>query len=338
MDGAMPGQPFSFAVDARGTGGLGDVIIDIVHDKQSVPYRIEDTGTMQYRVSFLPRDAGKYRVYVYFNGSDVRGSPFSLRVGTQRGSRRSKESTSSLERTKMSSLERRMNGTRVSNEQRSSPVQKSYKSPSPTQGFRDSHVKIEARTQSPVHQASAAYKNSNFTKESNSSSVYQSSSLNRTSPSNTLRNLHSPSMIKESKDVYSTSSISRSRSPNVNYQSPSFGKESSFGSLNRARSPNPGSPNANIRNLNSPSVIKESKEIYQSNSLNRSRSPNSPMAFRNSPQDTANRSFSPRIDRDRRGSTDNSVVDTTSNVRGVWAFRYPLKEFLITHENSVFAG
>lgn len=348
----MPGQPFSVIVDARGTGGLGDVIVDIVHDKQSIPYKIEEISAMQYRVSFLPREAGKYRIYVYFNGSDVRGSPFSLRVGTQKGSRRSRDSTSSLERTKMSSLERRMNGIGVSKAERSSPVPKShspsYKSPSPTQsgGFRDFHVKNEARTQSPVlHQSlnsstPLSYKTtSNLTKEISNSMYQTSSSINRArspnpSPNSTLRNLHSPLLIKEAKEIYSTSSMNRSRSPNLNLatagsrnlQSPSFIKESkdahTFNSVTRSRSPNPANHTASTHNVHGSSIIKESKEIYQSNSLNRSRSPNlSPMAFGNRTQSPVNRSFSPRNDREvygnRRGSADNSVnIDTTSNVRG----------------------
>ncbi|XP_046603545.1 filamin-A [Neodiprion virginianus] len=320
MDGAMPGQQFSFIVDAQGTGGLGDIIIDVVHDKQSVVYRLEEIKPMQYRVTFTPRDAGKYRIYVYFNGTDVRGSPFCLRVGTQRGSRRSKDSTSSLEKTKVSSLERRMNGMGVNNGQ-SSPVQKNY-SPSPTQGFGTLFGKNDSS-----NTASSAYKSSsNFTKES-SSSMYHTSSAANQSPNSTLRNLHSPSLLKEVKEAYSSNSINRSRSPNFNLtvnrnsQSPKESKDVfSFGSLNRSRSPKPASPNTTTRNLHSPSVIKESKEIYQSTSLNRSASPNvSPMTFRNATQSPGNRSLSPRNDREiygnRRGSMDNGVVDTTSNVR-----------------------
>ncbi|XP_011691185.1 PREDICTED: filamin-A [Wasmannia auropunctata] len=316
-DGAMPGQPFSFIVDARGTGGLGDVIIDIVHDKQSVPYRIEDFGHMQYRVSFVLGDDGKYRVYVYFNGSDVRGSPFSIRVGTQKGSRRSKESTSSLERSKVSSLERRMNGLNVSTTERSSPTQKmytstAYKSISPTQ-----------RGYSPVHQAtSPTYKmSSNYVTE-NSTTYHSTNSLNRTrSPNHIIshspvpRNVHSPSVLKETKEIYSSSAYNHSsRSPNL--QSPSLIKESkdiySSSTLNRSRSPNL-----------SPTVIKESRDIYNSGSLKRSRSPTrSPMTtYRSATQSPVSRSFSPRTtgDKDasfnRRGSTENGVVDTSSNVR-----------------------
>jgi len=314
----MPGQPFSFIVDARGTGGLGDVTVDIVHDKQSMAYKMEDFGHMQYRVSFVPGDAGKYRVYVYLNGSDVRGSPFSIRVGTQKGSRRSKESTSSLERSKVSSLERRMNGLNVSASERiGSPTQKmytstAYKSISPTQ-----------RGYSPVHQTSPTYKmSSNYATENSTTSAYHNtSSLNRTRSPNHIsqspvqRNVHSPSVSKETKEIYSSGAYNHhSRSPNL--QSPSFIKESkdiySSGTLNRSRSPNL-SPTTH--------VIKESKDIYNSGSLKRSRSPTrSPMAYRSATQSPVNRSFSPRNgDRDasfnRRGSTDNGVVDTSSNVR-----------------------
>ncbi|KAG7199467.1 hypothetical protein KM043_014093 [Ampulex compressa] len=320
-DGAMPGQPFAFVVDARGTGGLGDIIIDIVHDKQSVSHRIEDFGHMQYRVSFVPSDAGKYRVYVYFNGADVRGSPFSIRVGTQKGSRRSKESTSSLERSKVSSLERRMNGLNMSVTDPSSPTQKiystpAYKSPSPTQHSRD---------YSSPHPNTSTYKTSNNYSVENSSSTYHTSSLNRTrspivSHSPVSRNLHSPSMVKETKEVYSSSTYNHSRSPIV--QSPSFVKESkdvyTSSTLNRSRSPNPSPTTHGSRQ--SP-IIKESKDIYNTGSLKRSVSPErNAMAYRSATQSPVNRSFSPRTNEkdvifSRRGSTDNGVVDTSSNVR-----------------------
>lgn len=324
-EGAMPGQPFSFIVDARGTGGLGDVIIDLVHDKQSLSYRMEDFGHMQYRVSFVPGDAGKYRVYVYFNGSDVRGSPFSIRVGTQKGSRRSKESTSSLERSKISSLERRMNGLNVSVTERTSPTQKiytstAYKSVSPTQ-----------RGYSPVHQSSPTYKTSggNYIAENSAATTYHSSSsLNRTRSPNlnhspVQRNAHSPSVLKETKEVYN-SAYGHSRSPNL--QSPSFVKESkdmySSGTLSRSRSPNLSPTAAPVGSSRHSPIIKESRDIYSTGSLKRSRSPTrSPMAYRSATQSPVNRSFSPRggekdaASYNRRGSTDNGVVDTSSNVR-----------------------
>lgn len=316
----MPRQPFSFTVDATGTGGLGDVIIDLVHDKQSVPFRVENLGHMQYQVSFVPSESGKYRVYVYFNGSDVRGSPFSIRVGTQKGSKRSKES--SLERSKLSSLERRMNGLNVSvGTDRSSPVQQktysspTYKLPSPTQRVRE---------YSPVQQTTSTYKTSNnYSLENSSSTYHTSTSFNHTrSPNHSpvSRNLHSPSMVKDTKEIYSTTTYNHSRSPTV--QSPSFMKESkdvyTSNTISRSRSPN---PSPTVHDPRYSPVIKESREIYSSGSLKRSRSPNrSPMTYRSATQSPINRSFSPRNnDRDngynRKDSIDNGTVDTSSNVR-----------------------
>lgn len=134
FDKAVPGRTFSFTVDATETGGLGNVVLDIVHDKQSIPHFLHESSRMKFRVSFVPRVNGKYRVYVYFNGSDVRGSPFLIRVGTQRGDsvngtlRRSSKNSSnyaeSLEKNvAISSLDRRLNGLNRSNNFRDqSPV------------------------------------------------------------------------------------------------------------------------------------------------------------------------------------------------------------------------
>lgn len=307
-DGAMPNQQFSFIVDAIETGGLGDINIDIVHDKQSVPFRMEDIGHMRYRVSLVPRDAGKYRVYLYFNGSDVRGSPISIRVGTHKSSRRTKDSKIN-DKTGVSSIDKRINGFNVTdhagiNQKRQSPVYKN--SPSPTQNYRDySH-----------HQS--AYKSSNYATENSTSSAYHvPSPLTTRSPVQTS----SPSLIKESREIYSTT-YNRSRSPNLPQSSPGLIKESkdiyASSSLNRSRSPNLSN---NIRNTQTTTTIKESKDIYQSSNFNSSRSPvTSPGAFRNANESPINRSFSPRInDKEfgrRRGSADNGVVDTSSNVRG----------------------
>lgn len=37
----------------------------------------------KYRVTFMPRQNGKHRVYIYFNGYDIKGSPYIMRVGTK---------------------------------------------------------------------------------------------------------------------------------------------------------------------------------------------------------------------------------------------------------------
>ncbi|KAI5715644.1 hypothetical protein M8J77_019933 [Diaphorina citri] len=80
---AYPESIFNFTIDARATGGLGNIVIDIVHGKKSLPHTIESLGGALYKVSLHTYQPGKYRVYVYFNGNTVKGSPFPLRVGTR---------------------------------------------------------------------------------------------------------------------------------------------------------------------------------------------------------------------------------------------------------------
>ena len=40
---------------------------------------MEEVGNRIYKVTFTPQSRGKHRVYVYLNGMEVKGSPFSLR-------------------------------------------------------------------------------------------------------------------------------------------------------------------------------------------------------------------------------------------------------------------
>uniref|UniRef100_A0A8D8PWX3 Filamin-C n=1 Tax=Cacopsylla melanoneura TaxID=428564 RepID=A0A8D8PWX3_9HEMI len=80
---AYPESIFNFTIDARATGGLGNIVIDIVHGKKSLPHTIESLGGALYKVSLHTYQPGKYRIYVYFNGNTVKGSPFPLRVGTR---------------------------------------------------------------------------------------------------------------------------------------------------------------------------------------------------------------------------------------------------------------
>lgn len=64
-------------------GVNGELHVDIVNDKHSLVCSVEKLVENKYRVTFMPRQNGKYRVYVYFNGYDVKGSPYIMRVGTK---------------------------------------------------------------------------------------------------------------------------------------------------------------------------------------------------------------------------------------------------------------
>lgn len=316
-EGAMPGQPFSFIIDASSTGGLGDVIVDIVREKQSIPHTLEDIGHMRYRVCFFPRDAGKYRVYMYFNGADVRGSPFSLRVGMQKGG--SRRSSSTLERTtKVSTLERTMNGLNLSSD-RSSPMNKSYKStPSPP-----AHITTYSTnslnhslfdSMSPTRELLSPP----IIKETNES--FCQSSFNRSKTSSGLGN--SPSFLESSKDSIYSSTIKESKDIYSNVKetrgnhSPII-KETVYSSTinnytNRSRSPS-----------NSPTVIKESKDIYESTStLNKSKSFHSSISNNLNKSYNSTSGFNSSMDeRDyngyaRKGPGENGFMDNgTTNIK-----------------------
>merc|ERR1719490_45022 len=79
---AVPGDPFTFTVDASKTG-WGEVAIDVVFENRSIrrTFYVEEVGNRVYKVTFTPQSRGKHRVYVYLNGMEVKGSPFSLRIG-----------------------------------------------------------------------------------------------------------------------------------------------------------------------------------------------------------------------------------------------------------------
>ncbi|KAB0797522.1 hypothetical protein PPYR_08515 [Photinus pyralis] len=97
LEQALPLVPHIIDVDCTAVGVPGEVFADIVHDKRSIHCRIEraDTAGFVYRIHFTPKTPGKHRVYIYFNGYDVKGSPFMMRVGTQRRSKSSNSSPNS---------------------------------------------------------------------------------------------------------------------------------------------------------------------------------------------------------------------------------------------------
>lgn len=92
LDGAMPMRAHSFEIDARGCGVVGELNVDIVNEKRSLVCSVEKLVENKYRVTFMPRQNGKYRVYIYFNGYDVKGSPYIMRVGTKGRSGKSRTS------------------------------------------------------------------------------------------------------------------------------------------------------------------------------------------------------------------------------------------------------
>ncbi|XP_026764452.2 filamin-A [Galleria mellonella] len=92
LEGAEPLKPHSFELDTSGCGVKGDLQLDIVHDKRSVMCALEKLSATKYRATFMPKAPGKHRLYIYFNGYDVHGSPHMFRVGSR--SKKPRESSS----------------------------------------------------------------------------------------------------------------------------------------------------------------------------------------------------------------------------------------------------
>ncbi|GAB6018892.1 hypothetical protein CHUAL_000550 [Chamberlinius hualienensis] len=79
LEGAVMGHLFHFTCDTS-EAGWGDVKLDIVHNGKSVTHKMEDIGEGLYNVKFTPVHDGKYKIYVYFNGTEIKNSPYRLRV------------------------------------------------------------------------------------------------------------------------------------------------------------------------------------------------------------------------------------------------------------------
>ncbi|XP_076033181.1 filamin-A-like isoform X8 [Oratosquilla oratoria] len=93
-----PGKPFTVLVDASGCG-WGEAKIDITHGGRSVPSKVLEIERGIYEVTFTPLEAGKHKVYTYFNGHEVKGSPHSLYLGVEKPPER-KDSKSKKKKSK----------------------------------------------------------------------------------------------------------------------------------------------------------------------------------------------------------------------------------------------
>ncbi|XP_066943284.1 filamin-A isoform X1 [Macrobrachium rosenbergii] len=80
---ARPGQPFTFIVDATGCG-WGDAKVDVTQGGRSLPSKSLEIERGVYEITFTPQEAAKHKVYAYFNGHEVKGSPFPLYLGVEK--------------------------------------------------------------------------------------------------------------------------------------------------------------------------------------------------------------------------------------------------------------
>ncbi|KAK7078292.1 hypothetical protein SK128_011992, partial [Halocaridina rubra] len=80
---SKPGQVFTFIVDASECG-WGDAKVDVTQGGRSVPSKSLEIERGIYEVTFTPLEAAKHKIYAYFNGHEVKGSPFPLYIGIEK--------------------------------------------------------------------------------------------------------------------------------------------------------------------------------------------------------------------------------------------------------------
>ncbi|KAJ8954350.1 hypothetical protein NQ318_011022 [Aromia moschata] len=225
LEGALPLVPHSIDLDCRAVGVPGEVFADIVHDKRSVHCHVERLDNFHYRIHFTPKDAGKHRVYVYFNGYDVKGSPFMMRVGTQRRAKSSSNSPNATYRASPtnryassspvnSSLNTSKNTTYNSYRQNASPIHEE------THKFaQDYHMKTVAEKR--MSSSSNERNSPSYMHRTNSPSYMQRTA----SPS--YRNQSPPYGGRDSPDYISSKRLNEKR---YDTSSPSFAKKTEYDS------------------------------------------------------------------------------------------------------------
>ncbi|XP_061194598.1 filamin-A-like isoform X4 [Saccostrea echinata] len=79
LEGGTVGMGLNFMVDTS-EAGEGDLRVTVTHNYQQVPAYITHQRAGLYRVDFTPEGAGTYKVNVFYNDIEVRGSPYTLDI------------------------------------------------------------------------------------------------------------------------------------------------------------------------------------------------------------------------------------------------------------------
>ena len=69
---APTGKMFTLLVDASKCG-WGDAKVDVTLNGRSVPSKTLEVDRSLYECTFNPLEAGRYKVYAYFQGHEVKG-------------------------------------------------------------------------------------------------------------------------------------------------------------------------------------------------------------------------------------------------------------------------
>ncbi|CAB3237329.1 unnamed protein product [Arctia plantaginis] len=267
LEGAEPLKPHSFELDTSGCGVKGDLQLDIVHDKRSVMCALEKLSATKYRATFMPKAPGKHRLYIYFNGYDVHGSPHVFRVGSR--SKKPRDSSSpSPAYARISSPVTRLRSESPMNQYNlhESNISKHTSSIDRRDERRDSNDYFKSSYDSENKEKSfdmtdSAYSTSKATKRETYTRYGSESPRNRTASPITTKHLGNGSRldVNRSGSPYRASSPYRATSPVGRTTSPLIRKDSP---LNRTASP--------INRVNSPierySPVTSTKRVVEKRS------------------------------------------------------------------------
>ena len=73
LNGGVVGENLTITCDASGAG-WGEAKFDVVLHGRSLPHDVHQVDQGTYLVSFTPQERGKHRIYVYYNGIEVKGT------------------------------------------------------------------------------------------------------------------------------------------------------------------------------------------------------------------------------------------------------------------------
>lgn len=79
LEGGAVGRALTFNADAKQAGD-GDLNVKVSYAGTSIPAHILHEGNGEYKIDFTPKGAGQYKVNVFMNDVEVRGSPYTLDI------------------------------------------------------------------------------------------------------------------------------------------------------------------------------------------------------------------------------------------------------------------
>ncbi|XP_067668832.1 filamin-A-like isoform X1 [Haliotis asinina] len=79
LEGGSVGRALSFTADSQ-SAGEGELTVVVTHNGVTIPSQVTTRQSGIHNIDFTPQGAGTYRVQMYFNDVEIRGSPYTLEI------------------------------------------------------------------------------------------------------------------------------------------------------------------------------------------------------------------------------------------------------------------